>query len=303
MLLDVTKGENMGRNIIDDLKDMKRDNITIEDVNVLSYRFKEYEIKDDYIYGKGKYGPPKYESLFNKSNKVDLILSIVEIGKTIYLDDSIEKTYYEDYKYENKYLKKPRIEVNIKTLNSNVNNKIYEFFEHYGIFNSKKYDLKVFLRRVLEFYCTIKIYEKIDKNEIGTIEEDMLLVLYPEFRKKNKRKLYEGIATNIQENGFLKNEKQSCVYENFWYNSTIQEFEMFKVSNDYIILAYYQLACIIILKKNGEFLPKCQICGEYIYDAIRNNKSICEKESCRKADQRRRTAKSREKKKRKENKI
>ena len=74
---------------------------------------------------------------------------------------------------------------------------------------------------------------------------------------------------------------------------------MFNASNDYITLAYYQLATIIILRKNGGIFPKCEICGEYIEDYERSSKSICDKESCRKARQRKNTAKFRAGKKQK----
>lgn len=285
------------RSIVDDLKDIKEDNITIEDVRALAYKFNKYEINGDWIYGKEGHEPLKYSSLFKRKNKVDMILSILKIGKILYEDDTILKTYYEDYKFENKNYKKPRIEINMQTLNEKISDEIYKFFYTYGMFNGDKCNLKVFLRKIIEFYCTVKIMEKVNEKNIESIDDNMLLTLYPQYRYKDKEKLSQGVATNIQENGILKSEKKSCIFTYFEYNTSINNFEMFKVCNDYIVLAYYQLATFVILKKNGDILPRCEICGDYIEDYERSSKSICDKESCRKARQRNNTAKFRKKKK------
>lgn len=275
------------------LKDIKEENVTLDEIYLLSAEFEKYEIKDECVYGKGRVKLMKLENVFKKNNKVDLILDLLRIGNVIYNSKEIKKIYRESVKGERIENEKPYIDVDIRTLTDEIRDKIIMFFNKYGMIQSEKIELKIFLRRVIEFYCTVKLFEKIDEKDIAGIEDDMIFILYPQYRQKNKESIYRGIATNIQENGFLKGEQKSSVFDYFCYNPKIKSFQMFKMCNDYIILAYYQLANIILLKKNGAILPKCKICGDYI-NGERSSKEFCDSEECKKKRQRERKAKSRE---------
>ena len=192
------------RDIFNELEDLQKDNMVIDNVNIIAYKFKSYEIKGEWIYGNELSEKINYESIFKKNNKVVMILKLLKIGKILYEDDEIKKTYCEDYKMDNKIFKKPRIEVDIETLNDSVTYEIYDFFKTYGIIGGDRYNLRILLRKIIEFYCTVKILESINKQEINTLKDEMLYVLYPEFRKKEKEVLSEGIAFNIQEKRKIK---------------------------------------------------------------------------------------------------
>lgn len=272
--------------------DIYKSNSTIESIYSLSIKFENYKIKRKYIYGIGKRKNFDFDTLFNENNKIDLILNLMNIGKDIYQDKCIKKYYLEGYQYQNKNEQKPHINIEINKLNKNIKEKIIAFFTKYGIIGSRYCNLENFMRRVLDFYCTTEIWNLIEQNDIENIEEELLFIIYPQYRKRSKEDLCRGIAMNIQEKGLLKNENTVSVFDYFYYDAKKKSFNRIELCNDYITLAYHQLAHIILLKDTRIILPRCKICGEYL-DYKRISKMYCDSEECKKIRQKQRTAKSR----------
>lgn len=286
-------------NTITILEDLQKDNVILDSTYTSAVKFEYYEIENNYIYGKGKKETINIDKLFTINNKLDLLMKLLNIGKTIYENDNITKNVYQIYTHEHKIIEKPHITVDISELDEESKEKIIDFFITYGMFKNNYYDLNIFIRRILDLYCTIEIWNKLEEGSSNSSIEEFTYILYPQYRKNSKTMLYQGVATNIQEKGlFIYEKNEKYIYEYFLYNAQTKNFEIMQMSNDFITLAYHQLSHIISSRDNGDILPKCKICGDYLsYE--RMSKQYCDSEQCKKIRQQRRTAKSREKKKKK----
>ncbi len=282
------------------LKDIQDSNVRLKNISYISLNFERYEIKDGLILGKGKKTKKDIEKIIETNNKIDILMDLLNIGRLIFDDENLKKEKRESYEYENKLFEKPHILVDITKINQESKRKINKFFEKYGIIQNDKYNLNFFIRRVLDLYYTVEIWNMLENKEnYGEKWENLQFILYPLYRSKNVNSVKEGIAANIQEKGLFEYERNKYyIFDYFQFNCKTKTFQTLNMCNDYITLAYYQLENILIYKGKDVF-QKCKICGDYL-DYERSSKEYCDSEECRKIRQRERTRKSRENKKRKE---
>lgn len=283
------------------LKDIQESNIKLENIYSITRKFERYEIKNGLVFGKGKNTKRTIEEIFETNNKINILIDLLNIGRLIYNDEMLEKENKEIYKYDNKYFEKPHIFIDISKINQDCKREINNFFQKYGIIQNNNYNLNFFIRRVLDLYYTVELWNKIENKEnYGEDWEKLQFILYPQYRSKNVNYVKKGIAANIQEKGLFQYEKNKYyIFDYFQFNYKTKTFQILNMCNDYITLAYYQLESVMISKENLDVFHKCKICGDYL-DYERSSKEYCDSEECRKIRQRERTRKSRENKKRKE---
>ena len=152
------------------LKQLKQEKIGFEKFNLIVYKFEEYEIKGNYLIGKGKLNNLILDEskLFKKEEALSLILDIYNLADSIYKNTENILNYYKSVSlYDKKLINKPSFDVNLKELfeNKKIYNKMIKFFYKYGMPTSEiiiknsvyKLKLNIYIRRLLDFYFTFNL--------------------------------------------------------------------------------------------------------------------------------------------------
>lgn len=294
------------------INDLNDENISLEETKSLTIKYPNYKIQDNKICGTGKIEKINYNQLFQKNNKFELMVDIIKLAKKIDEDKNVKKIFKYIYEYNGKIYNKTHIEVDTKNLPYNIKNKIERFFKKYGYVASKdtlsknytEYDLNIFIRRILDFYYNVVIWEMlIDGNLDNKIIEKYGIILADKYRKNDKDALFEGIIQNIQEKGLIEEEKNRFyVFERLYYDRLIKEPKIDICTNDYVTLAYYQLAHLIVDKHKGTPFKTCKYCGNFL-EYERSSKTCCDNLECQRKMKRDNTRRCRAKKKEKEKKM
>lgn len=288
------------------LQELKDENISIDEICILSIKCNEYKIEGENLIGIGRSEKINIEKMFSRIGNLELLLDILNLAHKFDKDENIKKEWKETFIDNKTTYNKTYVKIDFENLPDEKNKIIKKFFEKYGIVSSKnimengvfKYNLKFFMRRVFDIFYTFKIWDYIINEQIYKEElKKYLIILPPQFRKINKDILYEGIINNIQEKGLVGEEKNKYnIFERIYYDTKIQAPAIQTFSNDYITLAYHQLGHVIVDKHNGIPFRTCKYCG-IILEYERSSKKCCESEECRRTRQRENTRRCREKKK------
>lgn len=280
------------------LKQLSEEDFCFEKCGVIAIKFANYEVEEDYLIGIGdieKFDIEK-NKYYYEEERLNLIIALYALGETIYKNTNNIMKYYIVPDFENdRIINKARFEVNVNEIlqNEKIYSKIIKFFKKYGMSrvdairsDNKNYkiDLKIFIRRVLDFYYTYKLWDELVKNvDISNKTfEEFSIILEEIYRLKNKEKLYIGITNNIQEKGLLGDEKKKHqIFDIVYYGKKSKCVKIKQLTSDYITLAYHQLGIIISNKPQGLPFRKCARlgCEEYI-DTTRKNRIYCHTPEC-----------------------
>lgn len=280
------------------LRELKNENIGFEKTELITVKFVEYNIEGDYIIVIRKNQKVSFDDseLFHKEEKLSLIIELYNLGYTIYNNTVDILKYHNDvYMEDGRSFNKPSFQVNINDIleNEKIYNKIIGFLRKYGIPGvdaittdniNYKFNLKIFIRRLLDFFYTFNLWKEMSEKENISQKnfEEFSLIIDPLYRKCDRENLYQGVINNIQEKGLVGKEKDKHqVFEVLYYDKRVKYPQIKLMASDYITLAYYQLSRIIVNKPNGIPFKKCARPGcENFFVYKYRNKIYCEDPVC-----------------------
>ena len=279
------------------LKQLKEEKIGFEEFNLLVCRFEEYEIKGNYLIGKGKRENIILDDskLFKKEETLSLILDMYNVADCIYDNtENILEYYKTASSYNKRLINKPSFNLNLKEIfkNKKIYNKMIKFFNKYGMPTSEiierndiyKLDLNIYIRRLLDFYYTFNLWQELSQTRKISKKtfEEFGIILDPYYRINEEEKLYVGIVNNIQEKGLFGEEKKKYqVFEQVYYNTKLKLPQIRILATDYITLAYYQLSRVIVNKPQGIPFRKCDRPGCNNFFTYRDKKKkYCDDIEC-----------------------
>lgn len=276
------------------LEELEKENIGFEEFNLLVCKFEDYEIKANYLIGKGKSENIMLDDskLFKKEDRLSLILDIYNVGDCIYENTENIFEYYSSY--NKNFHNKPSFDLNLKEIfkNKKIYNKMIEFFYKYGMPNSEiiikndeyKINLNIYIRRLLDFYYTFNLWKEISQTEHISDEtfEKFGIILDPYYQINKKHSIYTGIVNNIQEKGlFVEERKKYQVFEQVYYDTDLEMPQIRILATDYITLAYHQLSRVIVNKPQGIPFKKCERPGcNNFFTYSDKKKKYCDNKYC-----------------------
>lgn len=276
------------------LEELKEENVGFEEFNLLVCKFEDYEIKGNYLIGKGKRENIILDDskLFKKEETLSLILDIYNVADCIYENTENILEYYSSYNKE--LMNKPSFNLNLKEIfkNKKIYSKMIEFFNKYGMPNNDiiikndeyKINLNMYIRRLVDFYFTFNLWQELSQTEKISKEtfEKFGIILDPYYQINEKEKLYIGIVNNIQEKGLFKEERKKYqVFEQVYYNTKLKSPQIRILATDYITLAYHQLSRVIVNKPQGIPFKKCERPGcNNFFTYSDKKKKYCDDKYC-----------------------